>query len=369
MSIIMGAFRLVGQVVIALLSLIILFVLAVLFFVSLGAGLGTGLKNSEFSDLESATPQYTYISGSQQSKQYLLKLSVNGVILGSPTTNLDSFSFLSSGVTYGYQIQEALEAAAKNPNIKGILLHFQTPGGTIYGSRAIFEGVKTYQKATNNPVLAYIEGFSASGGVMAMVGANEIYADYGSMIGSIGVLGVSLTYFNKPVATDGGLMGGGMVTQGGIEQYQIFAGRGKDLGNPFRRPTEEELKNLQAGVETEYNNFVHHVAENRKIDETVIRDKMGAQIFSNDLAKQYGLIDGTLSRQQAIEKLAELAHVQDDYQLVYPQSSTDSWLGQLLAWSTGHAPQVTTSNPQQQLCATILHVPLVYHGNINKVCQ
>ncbi|EIJ42794.1 ClpP class periplasmic serine protease [Beggiatoa alba B18LD] len=368
MSIITGAFRLVGQVFFALLSLIILIVLAIFFFTGLGIGIGAKLQQGELTDINNIASQYTYIAGNSQSQQYLLKLNINGIILGSPNTEFGSLSFLATGVTYGYQIQEQLLKAAKHPEIKGIFLHIQTAGGTIYGSRAIFDGIKAYQKATQKPVIAYIEGFAASGGVMAMVGADAIYADYGSMVGSIGVLGISLTYFNKPIATDGGVMGGGIVTEEGIEQYQIFAGRGKDLGNPFRRPTDEELQNLQAGVDTEYTKFVQHVAENRQINADVIRNKMGAQLFSNDTAEQYHLIDGTLNRQQAIDKLAQLAKVGDDYQLVYPQTDETSWLGQLLVWAHPATPTTNAQTPQQVLCNTVLTVPLVYHGDIHQVC-
>jgi protease-4 len=86
------------------------------------------------------------------------------------------------------------------------------------------------------------------------------------LIGSIGVIGGILTYFDNPVALDGGLLGGGIVTKNGIQQTVISAGRGKDLGNPFRKPTEEELQVLRQGVNYEYNQFVQLVgtSKNRK---------------------------------------------------------------------------------------------------------
>ena len=67
---------------------------------------------------------------------------------------------------------------------------------------------------------------------MAMVGADAIYADHGSLIGSIGVLGPSLTYFNKPIATDGGLFGGGMArfSGGRFDFLPSFQNKGAGAG-------------------------------------------------------------------------------------------------------------------------------------------
>src|SRR5690606_18222954 len=121
-----------------------------------------------------------------------------------------------AGMTYGYRIQQALEAAAKDDGIKGVLLEVDTPGGTIFGSQAIYEGIVRYREKTGRPVIAHVEGLAASGGVWAMVGADEIYADFGTSIGSIGVIGPMLTFYDRPTAFDGGLLGGGVTTERGI---------------------------------------------------------------------------------------------------------------------------------------------------------
>ncbi len=360
------SFRIVGQVCLALISFIVLLYLASLFFMSLGQGIGTAMfKESE----KTGKSSYAFVSGNKDSKNYLLFLSVEGVILGSPPSYIDSpLGF--PGITFGYGVQDILKAAAKDDSIKGVLLYMQTPGGTIFGSNAIFDGVKAYQKATNKPVIAYVEGLSASGGVMAMVGADAIYADQGSLVGSIGVLGPTLRYYNKPMATEGGLFGGGIVTEEGIEQTIISAGQGKDLGNPFRRPTPEEIKVLQNGVNLEYDHFVKHVALNRKLDEKVIREQLGALIFDNQTAQKYGLIDGTLNRDEAIAKLAELVKVGEDYQLVRPKVERGRLLSQLFgALGDENLEQAQLRQlVQRDICATATHLPLLYHGDIAKLC-
>lgn len=364
-------FKIFSLAFFSLVSFIVLLGLFSLFFIGAGMGMGAVIGKSSFKDFGVIKdPDYAYISGNKESKNYLMALSIEGLILGTPSGEMGSTMGWVGGVTYGYEVQETLEQAAEDEKIKGIFLRMQTPGGTIFGSRAIYDGIKAYQQKTGNPVLVYIEGVSASGGVMAMVGADAIYADHGSMIGSIGVIGGMLTYYDKPTATQGGLFGGGVVTQGGIERTIISAGKGKDLGNPYRKATPEEIANLQTGINIEYENFVNHVAQSRNIDKTVIREKMGAQIFDNKTAQDYGLIDETLNRNASIAKLAEMARLGEDYKLVSPKKVAKKFLQELLLTFQDNAAKTGLQKDivKQDICRAAIKVPLAYHGNISALC-
>jgi len=365
--------RIFGQTLFAIISFFVIIFLFSLFFIGLGTGVG--VSTSSFSKLQDVEEtDYSYVSGDEDSENKLLTVPVSGIILGSAPE--EDFSFgLSDFLTYGYDIIDTLEEAAEDEDIKGIFMTFRTPGGTIFGSQAIYRAIKDYREKTGNPVVVYIEGISASGGVMAMVAANNIYADYGSLIGSIGVLGPSLTYFNKPIATDGGLFGGGIVTEGGIEQTAITAGRGKDIGNPFRKPSEEEIANLKAGVNNEYENFVKHVASGRNMEPEMIRNEMGAQIFDNKTAQAYGLIDGTQYRSEAIGSLAKLAKLGDDYKLVKPFYSRESLMSQILgvfykaSSPLSNTEQIADQQLRQHICGNSRQLTLAYHGNLASICH
>lgn len=341
-------------------------------FLTFGAGIGAGIAGASGGTMATgATTDYVHVSGNARSQNKLLVLRIDGVILGTPPRDL-STAFFVPQATYGYVIRKVLEDAAADSTIKGVMLHMQTPGGTIFGARAIHDGVTAF-KGSKKPIVAWIEGLSASGGVMAMVGADKIYADHGSFIGSIGVIGPSWLYYNKPLATDGGLLGGGIVTQNGIEQVIISAGRGKDLGNPFRRATPEEIKVLQDGVNDEYGAFVAHVARNRGITEQTIRDEMGAQIFGNAQAETFGLIDGTKDRTSTIGELATLAKLGTDYQLVRPRTEQQGWLAQMLQSRVSLAPPTASFDPakvaKQELCDAQARFPLAYYGNPFALCE
>ncbi|MDA0265982.1 MAG: S49 family peptidase [Cyanobacteria bacterium] len=309
---------------------------------------------------------YDYVTGDDDSDNYLLQIHIDGIILNSPA---GSGLFGVSGVTYGYELQEILEKASEDDQVKGIFLRLSTPGGTVVGSDAIYQALAHYKETTGNPIVAYVEGLSASGGVWSMVAADVIYAAPGSIVGSIGVVGPTLLFFDDPVAIDGGLFGGGITTRNGIQQFAIAAGKGKDLGNPFRAPTEEELQVVQTAINNEYSNFVTHVATTRDIAEQTLREEMGAYIFDVETAEAYNLIDGTLGRPEALAELAQLAALEADYQLVqvsYPQPS-------LLNLLLGKAPEPLTFEQQQSLiqadlCSITTTSVLAYHGDITTLC-
>lgn len=318
--------------------------------------------------VEAESPlRFRFVEGKANHPNRLLEVQINGVILNSPSSGFTGFS--EGGVTYGYQVQRLLERISQDDRIKGILLRVSTPGGTVVGSDAIYKALIAYRDKTKKPVIAYVEGLSASGGVMSMVGAEAIYAAPGSLIGSIGVLGPSLTYFDGPVATEGGILGGGITTRNGIQRTTIAAGRGKDLGNPFRRATEEEIAVLRQGVNNLYDNFVRHVATTRKIDEKQIRDQMGALIFDNRTAEKYKLIDGTRSRQEAIAELAKRAKVGEDYQLIRVSESRGILAGLLGEHSLVNRGDQIGKMIERDRCNATTQVALVYFGDVTQLCS
>jgi protease IV len=328
--------------------------------------LGMALKSCELPrDIQSQKAQsYRFVSGQEDAQNRLLEVTIDGVILNSEIPGLGAIG----EITNGYDIQKQLEQASKDDKIKGIFLKVRSPGGTIVGSDVIYNAVKTYRAKTKKPVVAYIDGLSASGGVMSMVAADKIYAAPGSIIGSIGVVMAAFYYYDNPTAINEGLFGGGIVTRNGIQQTIVSAGRSKDLGNPFRKPTDEELRVIREGTNREYGNFVQRVAQARGIEETTIRDKMGALIFDNAAAQTFKLIDDTKSQADAIAALAKQANLGENYQLIKVQPE-QSLLGSLLG--TTSAQTISTQDLRQKaLCSVVeSRALMVYHGNVNGLCS
>ena len=234
--------------------------------------------------------------------------------------------FADEFVTFGYTVKQTLAALAEDEDVKGVLLLLNTPGGTINGSKAISDGVAAYQEATGQPVYAYVESISASGGMWSMAGADRIIADEGALVGSIGVIMGNWVYYDDPVALDGGLFGGGVETRGGIRAIPLTAGEGKDFGNPFREPSPEELAVIQASLDESYGVFRAHVAEAGPFG----RGSAGAG--RHDLrprqAQAAGLIDEVADFDAALAALGEAAGLGENFAAVQ-----QGW--QDLDWFTG----------------------------------
>jgi len=282
------------------------FAVAMLAFFGVIAALIATTVDGGDDDPDALDLEFAY--GDRDGDAKLLEIRVEGVIMGER----DAPSLFDSGTVYGYEVKEQLRKAARDESIEGVVLHLATPGGTIYGAQAIADGVTYYQEQTGKPVLAFIAGISASGGVWAMAPADRILADHGSLTGSIGVIMGPFTYYDGIVATEGGILGGGVTTTDGITYEYLTAGRGKDMGSPYRPLTDEERDVLQAGLDDIYGQFVAHVSRERDIPEATIRNEMGALIYDNAAAEEFGLIDGTASLQDAYAELARMAGVAAD---------------------------------------------------------
>ena len=171
--------QMIGKIVVG--GFVIIFMIAI----------GSAALTPDTAQLSGAEANYSHVYGDEDSSNRLLNVELFGEILGTPPAAVPSpFGLFGSiGATYGYAVKQILAEAAKDDAIKGIFMHTTTPGGTIFGSMAIFEGIKKYQQDTGKPVVVFVEGISASGGIMATAGADAIYADQGSLVGSIGVNG------------------------------------------------------------------------------------------------------------------------------------------------------------------------------------
>lgn len=303
--------------------------------------------------------------GAQTAKHTLRQIDISGTILTDPSEG----SLFVQG-TYGYEVADMIDKLGA-ADADGLVLRLSTPGGTITGSKAIADAVKRYRDRTGKKVFAFVSGLSASGGVYSMAGADKIVADYGSMVGSIGVLFGPFVEYKDVKAIEGGLAGGGVTTTGGIKEYYLTQGRGKDVGNPFRAMTDEERKLFTAGLSGEYDAFVNHVSTNRKIPAQTIKDVLGAHLFSGQQAVQNHLIDAVMGRDDAYRAAADLAGVAAaDTKVVTAEKPGP--LASLLGADSrvfGQAPAIAAgAKPSARVCGASPTV-LVYSGSLASACN
>ncbi len=311
-----------------------------------------------------AEPPTETVWGAADAPARLVAIPVTGVILGRES---DGVTF--GGSTYGYEIAETIDALEAD-DADGLILELNTPGGTIYGSRAIADAVERYQERTGNQVMAHVQGMSASGGVYAMAGADQVVADHGSLIGSIGVIMGPFQRFRDVTGIPGSLLEPGVVTEGGITQEYLTRGRGKDLGNPFRDMTQEERAVLGRTLDAEYDAFVGWVSESRGIPRQVVVDELGAFVFDGPTAVDRGLVDRVLGREEAYRFAAGMNDVDPDATRVdrlVGAGFVESLLGARLP-TGGIGATAVEAEPGRSVVCDGAPLTLAYHGDLAAAC-
>lgn len=280
--------------------------------------------------------------------QQIVVIDISGAIVNEGSSGLFALA-----TTNGFTVKEVLQAAAEDPNVGAVVLEMSTPGGTIPASIAISQGVESV-KAAGKPVVTHVHDLMASGGMWAAAKSDAIVANAGSLVGSIGVISGPYVRYRDVTAVDNGLLGQGVETTGGVEQTYITAGRGKDLGNPFRDLTPEELAFTQQRVDGYYIQFVEQVSQGRGITAEQVRE-MGAFVYPADEAKEIGLVNEIGSLELAWEKAAEIAGLQS-YTVVRGGENGGGGL-----FSVEH--KATPGS----LCATTAMIH-AYHGDLLAAC-
>lgn len=317
-----------------------------------------GASSGKSDEGEKVAPHFY---GEEDSENAILRVDIRGPILTHKPAESGFFGSISN-VTYGYAVKEQLLDAVDNENVKAVMLFVSTPGGTVVGSQAIADGVEAV-KAAGKPVVAYVDGLSASGGVWSTAPADKIFADHGSLIGSVGVILGNVLFFDDPIALDAGLFSGGVTTRGGIKSTVIAASEGKDLFNPFRPITEREKSLLEASAKEIYEDFLDHVTENRPMDRTALIEEHGAMVYANELAQGHGYIDGTKSFQETLAYIAEEIGAEgDDWKLVGPEvvkkSPFEEFFGAHNDPATAANDALALERAQAKMCAELKKGPV-----------
>ncbi len=231
-------------------------------------------------------------------KNTIAVVRVNGIILN----NIESSPPLSRiHATYGDTVKERLETLAKNDKIIGCVVYFATNGGLVPGSISIAEGIEAFKKS-KKPIFSFIDGISASGGVMGMVPADAIFAREGSLTGSIGIAGPTIQQFKDVTSLGDGLLGSRVDAK--IDFYPLHAGEGKLFGSPFNYDNDKGRENFQEILDRSYESFLNHVAKYRNISVDSIRNA-GAHIMDTTQALDVGLIDGVCTENVVLADLAK----------------------------------------------------------------
>jgi protease IV len=183
-------------------------------------------------------------------------------------------------------------------SVKAIVLRLDSPGGAVAPSQEIFQEVRRIVKS-GTPVVVSMSSVAASGAYYIACGASRIVANPGTITGSIGVISEFTSYRR-------------LMDKIGIDNTTITSGEYKDVGNPARDMTEQDLVYMQGLIDDIYEQFVLDVSAARALPVDTVRKYADGRVFTGRQAYAIGLVDTLGSLQTAIRIAGKLGRVEGE---------------------------------------------------------
>jgi len=197
-----------------------------------------------------------------------------------------------------------LRECGKSGRVKAVVLRIDSPGGVVAPSQEIYEEVK--KLAAKKKVVVSMGSLAASGGYYIAAPASMIYANPGTITGSIGVI-IKLSNLQE------------LMDKLGVKVTTIKTGTYKDVGSVSRPVTEEDRALLQGVIDSSYSQFVKAVAQGRKLPEEQVRLLADGRIFTGEQALALKLVDRLGNLQDALDEAGRLGGIEGEPPLFRPK--------------------------------------------------
>lgn len=193
----------------------------------------------------------------------------------------------------------------QDDSIKAIILHINSPGGGAAASQEIYEEVRHIRDEKKKPIIASVESVGASGAYYIASGANKIYANDASIVGSIGVIMEWTNY-------------GDLLKWAKLKPEVLKAGSLKDAGSPTREMTPEERAYFQGLVDNMHSQFIRDVAAGRGISVDTLTPLATGQVWTGQQALPLHLIDKKGGFRDALLDTAKQVGISGEPNVVKP---------------------------------------------------
>jgi len=193
-------------------------------------------------------------------------------------------------------IVRQLSKYRRDDDIKAILLRIDSPGGAVAPSQEIYDEVLRV-RADNKKIYASMGSLAASGGYYIAVAADRIFANPGTLTGSIGVI---MAFGNAEK----------LMEKIGLEPQVVKSGKFKDVGSPLRRMTTKEHVYLQRVVDDVHQQFIDAVAQGRNMSTKEARILADGRVFTGRQALELKMVDEMGGLEDVIVKLGKAVGIE-----------------------------------------------------------
>ncbi len=227
----------------------------------------------------------------------------------------DAMSLFSEASISSDKIVPLIHKLSKDANVKAIVLRVDSPGGSALASDLIWRALE----ASGKPVVASMGDTAASGGYYISMGAEAIFAEPGTLTGSIGVVGGKIAF-------------DGLMKKVGVTTSVIGRGKNSGVMSITEGFSDSERDAMQGMLNTIYEQFTQKAAAGRKMDHAKLEAMARGRVYTGRQARELGLVDelGTLA--DAISHARKLVGDTDGKleleDLPRPQSPLEMLMGQ-----------------------------------------
>lgn len=238
------------------------------------------------------------------------------IVTGNMPTSLLGETAISSD-----KLVPLIQKLGRDDNVKAIVLRVDSPGGSALASDLIWRALQ----ATGKPLVVSMGDTAASGGYYISMGARRIYAEPGTLTGSIGVVGGKVSF-------------AGLMNKVGVTTSVIRRGRNSGVLSLTEAFSDSERAAMQGMLDTIYQQFTEKAAAGRQMEYARLEELARGRVYTGRQARQLGLVDelGTLA--DAIAYARQLVGDTDRKleleSLPRPQSPLEMLLGQQAAPAT-----------------------------------
>jgi len=185
---------------------------------------------------------------------------------------------------------EALTRLSKSSNTRAVIVHIDSPGGTVPGSEQLYHALRLV--AEKKPTVVVVDGLAASGGYMAAMAADHIIAQDSSIVGSIGVL------YQYPNVTD-------LLKTVGVQVETIRSTPLKAQPDGFEPTSPQARAAIESMVMDMYAWFQKIVENRRQLTGDALAKVVDGRVFTGRQGLDLKLIDEVGDEQTAIDWLAK----------------------------------------------------------------
>lgn len=231
-----------------------------------------------------------------------------------------------------------LSQARADERVKAVVLRIDSPGGTVAAAQEICAEIDRLQ-ASGKKIVASFADVAASGGYYIAAGCDKIFANPGTITGSIGVIMNGIEF-------------SGLMEKAGVSDITVKSGRFKDMGSPYRKVSVEEVDLMSGIIEDVRKQFTELVMEKRGISAEKMAEIGDGRIMNGRQAFERGLVDTLGDLEAAIVCAGEISGLGRKPKVIHVKSSPlDAFFDRLGASVFNQGPGILGSGSYKTLKA------------------